>query len=120
MFNGSGTHSRDRETQTTITDFGGEKTINDCIRVRGDLSFTVSGGGTFEGHRMKVAGQWSGLQTNGQAGTLVYTVSDPAELPSQSELHQALRDTIHKLRRLAGAPVLRSFSGPALLEWPHV
>ena len=88
VFNGSGTHSRDRETQTSITDFAGEKTINDCIRVRGDLSFTVSGGGTFEGHRMKVAGQWSGLQTNDQMGTLVYTVSDGRTKECTYELHR--------------------------------
>jgi len=48
--------------------------------------------------------------------SLKHTVSDPSELPSLSEFKKQIRRTIGQLRRLAQAPTLRSFCGPALLE----
>jgi predicted Zn-dependent protease len=48
--------------------------------------------------------------------TLKYTVADPAELPDEKAIRTRIRETVHKLRRLAGATTVRSFCGPALLE----
>jgi predicted Zn-dependent protease len=48
--------------------------------------------------------------------TIKHLVTDPAELPSAQEFHRQIRKTVDVLRRLARAPTLRSFSGPALLE----
>jgi len=48
--------------------------------------------------------------------TIHHLVADPAELPSAQALHREIRSTVEILRRLAQAPTLRSFSGPALLE----
>jgi TldD protein len=48
--------------------------------------------------------------------TVKHTVTDPDELPSQQAFHREIRQTVDKLRKLAQAPTIRSFSGPALLE----
>ncbi len=85
---GTGTHTHDRETQTKITDFEGHKSIIDCVRTRGDLLYTVNGEGSFQGHRMKVAGEWSGLQTNDQEGTLTFTVNDGRTKECTYEIHR--------------------------------
>ena len=85
---GSGTRTHNRETHTVTTDFSGDKTINDCIRVRGDVQFTVNGQGTFAGHRMKVAGEWSGLQTNDQEGSLSYVTNDGRSKDCTYEIHR--------------------------------
>jgi len=94
---GSGTRSVDRETQTVITDFSGNKSINDCVRVRGDLTFTVNGGGSFQGHRMKVEGAWSGLQTNDQEGTLSFVVSDGRTKECTYEIHHVADPATHTI-----------------------
>jgi predicted Zn-dependent protease len=44
------------------------------------------------------------------------TVCDPEELPSPRVLARMIRDRIALLERLAAAPVVRSYSGPVLLE----
>ncbi len=85
---GTGTHTHDRETQTKITDFEGHKSIIDCARTRGDLVLTVNGEGSFQGHRMKVAGEWSGLQTNDQEGTLTFSTSDGRIKECTYEIHR--------------------------------
>ena len=48
--------------------------------------------------------------------TIKHSVRDPAELPTEAELRAEIRTAIGKLRRLAAAPTLRAFCGPALLE----
>jgi predicted Zn-dependent protease len=48
--------------------------------------------------------------------TIKYLVADPAELPDAQALQREIRSTVDVLRRLAQAPTLRSFCGPALLE----
>ena len=48
--------------------------------------------------------------------TVKHIVRDPAELPDQNTFQREIRDTVTKLRRLAKAPTIRSFCGPALLE----
>lgn len=48
--------------------------------------------------------------------TVSHVVADPAELPAEDAFHREIRATVAKVRRLAAAPVLRSFVGPALLE----
>jgi predicted Zn-dependent protease len=55
-------------------------------------------------------------QGDGLPWTVRYMVSDPAELPVEKQFHREIREAVGKLRRLAGAPTVRSFSGPALLE----
>ena len=44
------------------------------------------------------------------------TVCDPEELPSPREFAKQIRERIALLERLAAAPVVRSYSGPVLLE----
>jgi hypothetical protein len=48
--------------------------------------------------------------------TLKHTVSDPAELPTEHAFSAEIHSAMTTLRRLAAAPTVRSFSGPALLE----
>jgi len=48
--------------------------------------------------------------------TIKHTVADPAELPSLDRFRREISKTVGVLRRLAQAPTLRSFCGPALLE----
>lgn len=48
--------------------------------------------------------------------TIKHVTCDPAELPSETAFRVEIRRAVDKLRRLAAAPTLRSFSGPALLE----
>jgi hypothetical protein len=84
---GSGTHTADRETRTVTLDFEGSKTITDCARARGDIVITIDGQGTFEGHRMKVNGQYSGLQTNDSAGSFSWETSDGRSGECSYELH---------------------------------
>jgi predicted Zn-dependent protease len=48
--------------------------------------------------------------------TIRHIVADPAELPSRRQFQGQIRKTVDVLRRLAEAPTLRSFCGPALLE----
>jgi predicted Zn-dependent protease len=48
--------------------------------------------------------------------TIKHIVADPAELPSRRRFQGQIRRTVDVLRRLAEAPTLRSFCGPALLE----
>jgi predicted Zn-dependent protease len=53
---------------------------------------------------------------DGLPWTVKHTVVDPDELPSQQQFHREIRKRVDLLRRLAQAPTLRSFCGPALLE----
>jgi TldD protein len=48
--------------------------------------------------------------------TVKYLVTDPGELPSLRKFQQQIRAVVVKLRQVAKAPALRSFSGPTLLE----
>jgi predicted Zn-dependent protease len=48
--------------------------------------------------------------------TVKHTVANPTELPSIDSFLREIRKTVGVLRKLAQAPTLRSFSGPALLE----
>jgi len=48
--------------------------------------------------------------------TLKHIVTDPAELPDVRAFQREIRATVAKLRRLAKAGTVRSFSGPVLLE----
>lgn len=48
--------------------------------------------------------------------TVKHIVADPAELPSLRSFQHEIRKTVEVLRRLAQAPTLRSYCGPALLE----
>ena len=48
--------------------------------------------------------------------TLKTTVADPRELPDEQAFLAQIRAAVRRLRRLAAAPTLRSFCGPALLE----
>jgi hypothetical protein len=43
-------------------------------------------------------------------------VTDPSELPDESTFLTEIRRAVRKLRKLAQAPTLRSFCGPALLD----
>ncbi|HXV78054.1 MAG TPA: metallopeptidase TldD-related protein, partial [Candidatus Polarisedimenticolaceae bacterium] len=45
-----------------------------------------------------------------------HTVTDPDELPDEQALMLEIRRAVATLHRLAGAPTIRSFCGPALLE----
>ncbi len=87
---GSGTHSFDREAQTRETDASGSKSIEACSRVRGDLTFTLSGSGIFDFHRLKVGGSFSGLQTTNHSGSFTATVSDGRVEDCTYELHRVL------------------------------
>lgn len=84
---GSGIHTADRETHTVTLDFEGSKTIADCARARGDIVITLNGQGTFSGHRMKVNGRFSGLQTNDAAGSFSWATSDGREGSCSYEIH---------------------------------
>lgn len=48
--------------------------------------------------------------------TIKHTVTDPADLPSRQVFQREIRETVGRLRRVAAAPTLRSFLGPALLD----
>jgi predicted Zn-dependent protease len=48
--------------------------------------------------------------------TLKHLVTDPSELPDEAAFKREIRATVGKLRRLARAKTVRSFSGPVLLE----
>jgi predicted Zn-dependent protease len=48
--------------------------------------------------------------------SLKTTVADPTELPDEKTLRARIGAAVRKLRRLAAAPPLHSFCGPALLE----
>jgi predicted Zn-dependent protease len=48
--------------------------------------------------------------------TVKHIVADPGELPDAAALQAEIRRTVARLRLLARAPIVRSFSGPALLE----
>jgi predicted Zn-dependent protease len=48
--------------------------------------------------------------------TLKHIVADPSELPPLAQFEAAIRRTVARMRRLAEAPTIRSFCGPALLE----
>ena len=48
--------------------------------------------------------------------TLRHMVTDPSELPDVEEFRRQIRQAAGRLRLLARAPTLRSFSGPALLD----
>lgn len=73
---GRATHTADRETHTVTLEFEGEKDIQECAVVHGDVVITVDGGGTFEGFRKKVNGEYSGPQTNAQSGRFEWVTSD--------------------------------------------
>jgi TldD protein len=53
---------------------------------------------------------------DGLPWSVQHTVCDPEELPSPREFHREIRDAIALLERIAAAPVVRSYSGPVLLE----
>jgi len=55
-------------------------------------------------------------QGDGLPWTVRHMVTDPSELPEPRQFHRQIREAVGTLRRLAGAPTVRSFSGPALLE----
>ncbi|MDX1395116.1 MAG: hypothetical protein R3195_12030 [Gemmatimonadota bacterium] len=84
---GSGLWVGDRETGVVTIDIEGEKVIDDCARVRGDVVITFNGGGSVEGHRMKVNGQYSGLQTHDQEGAFSWETSDGRSGECRYELH---------------------------------
>lgn len=48
--------------------------------------------------------------------TIKHTVTDPDELPDLAAFRREIRTAVAQLERLAAAPLLRSFSGPALLD----
>jgi predicted Zn-dependent protease len=48
--------------------------------------------------------------------TLKHIVADPAELPGDEAFLAEIRRTVDKLERLADAPILQSYCGPALLD----
>jgi len=48
--------------------------------------------------------------------TVRYMVGDPAELPDRPRFEREIRAAVATLRRLAAAPTVRAFCGPALLE----
>ena len=58
------------------------------------------------------------LSPNGDAfpRSVRYTVTDPAELPDERKFTSAIVSAVDTLVRLSAAPLLNSFSGPALLE----
>lgn len=84
---GSGLWVGDRETGVVTIDVTGTKVITDCTRARGDLVITFNGAGSFEGHRMKVNGEYSGLQTNDQEGSFSWVTSDGRSGECDYELH---------------------------------
>jgi hypothetical protein len=84
---GMGVHVADRETGLVTIDFEGTKSINDCARARGDLVVTIDGGGTFEGHRQKLNGQWDGLQTQDAEGRFDWVTSDGRSGECTYEIH---------------------------------
>jgi hypothetical protein len=84
---GSGVHVADRETGVVTIDFSGDKTIDNCARARGDVVITINGGGTFQGHRMKVHGRYEGLQTNDQEGRFEWESSDGRSGECGYEIH---------------------------------
>jgi hypothetical protein len=88
--NGTGEHSWDRDAQTRETNASGAKDIDNCARVRGDLTITMDGSGTFDFHRLRVAGDFSGLQTMDQVGAFTATVSDGRTEECSYELHRVL------------------------------
>lgn len=53
---------------------------------------------------------------DGFPSTLQYYVTDPDELPTEKRFKAEILARIEMLEALAKAPVMRSFSGPALLE----
>ncbi len=73
---GSGVHTADRETQTVTLEFSGTKSIEECAKAHGDVVVVLNGGGTFEGFRNKVGGQFEGIQWNQQAGSFTWETSD--------------------------------------------
>ncbi len=53
---------------------------------------------------------------DGLPWSITRLVRDPAELPSARAFHKEIRDSIALLENLSEAPVVRSYSGPVLLE----
>lgn len=53
---------------------------------------------------------------DGLPWNIKHIVADPTELPSLDRFQHEIRRTVDVVRRLAMAPTLRSFCGPALLE----
>ena len=53
---------------------------------------------------------------DGLPWSITLTVADPAELPNPREFQKQIREAIALLEKLAAAPVVRSYSGPVLLE----
>ena len=53
---------------------------------------------------------------DGLPWSITHTVTDPAELPTLKEFQAEIREAIELLERLSQAPVVRSYSGPVLLE----
>lgn len=47
---------------------------------------------------------------------IIHYATDPSELPSLKQLTAEIHDTVLLLRKLSEAPIVRSFSGPVLLE----
>lgn len=92
---GSGIHVADRETGVLTLDFRGTKVIENCARARGDIVITINGDGTFEGHRMKENGQFSGLQTNDQAGSFGWETSDGRSGTCDYEIHAVWDPSTH-------------------------
>ncbi len=82
-----GTHVADRETGEVTLDIEGSKTITDCAHRRGDLVVTINGQGTFQAHRMKVNGKFSGLQTFDAEGSFEWETSDGRTGSCSYEIH---------------------------------
>ncbi len=111
---GTGTHSNDRETQTRQTTVSGTKSIEACARMRGELTFTLNGSGTFDFARLKVGGMFSGPQTMNQAGSFTATVSDGRSEACDYELSRVLdpdAGTITVTGEVCGNPVNK------VMEW---
>jgi hypothetical protein len=95
VVSGTGLWVGDRETGVVTIDVTGTKVIDNCARIRGDIVITFNGGGSVEGHRMKVNGQFSGLQTNDQEGSFSWETSDGRSGECDYELHASWDPETH-------------------------
>ncbi|MEZ4417792.1 MAG: hypothetical protein R3E10_18695 [Gemmatimonadota bacterium] len=86
---GSGTRTFDRDTRLMEMDASGTRSIEDCARVRGDVTFSTNGSGRWDAHRRRINGVPDGLQTLDQSGGFTVTASDGRSEECDYELHRS-------------------------------
>jgi len=85
---GGGTRTFDRDTRLMEMDASGTRSIEDCARTRGGITYTANGSGTWDAHRRRIGGVADGLQTLDQEGSVTIAASDGRTQDCDYELHR--------------------------------